>query len=62
MRKALNQIPTTQERWKDALQQNYGTPSIALVKGKGVEVWDENGKKYLDFLGGIATNRSEDVV
>jgi len=56
MRKALNQIPTTQERWKDALQQNYGTQSIALVKGKGVEVWDEKGKKYLDFLGGIATN------
>ena len=56
MKKSLNQIPTTQERWRDALQQNYGTPSIALVKGKGVEVWDESGKKYLDFLGGIATN------
>ena len=56
MKKSLNQIPTTQERWKEVLQQNYGTPSITLVKGKGVEVWDENGKKYLDFLGGIATN------
>jgi acetylornithine aminotransferase len=26
------------------------------VKGKVSYVWDETGKKYLDFLGGIATN------
>ena len=38
------------------MQQNYGTPSIEIVRGKGIEVWDTNGKKYLDFLGGIATN------
>jgi acetylornithine aminotransferase len=44
------------KRWEKALQNNYGTPEIALDHGKGVEVWDENGKRYLDFLGGIATN------
>jgi len=38
------------------MQSNYGTPSISLSKGKGIEVWDLNGVKYLDFLGGIATN------
>ena len=38
------------------MEQNYGAPSISLVKGKGLYVWDESGKKYLDFLGGIATN------
>ena len=38
------------------MQNNYGTPPITLVRGDGVEVWDEDGKKYLDFLGGIATN------
>ena len=38
------------------MQQNYGTPSIEIVRGKGIEVWDTDGKKYLDFLGGIATN------
>ncbi len=27
-----------------------------LVKGDGAYVWDENGKKYLDFLGGLAVN------
>ena len=42
--------------WKKSLQDNYGVPSISLVKGKGSEVFDVEGKKYLDLLGGIATN------
>ena len=47
---------TAQERWESALQNNYGTPSISLIKGSGALVWDVEGKEYLDFLGGIATN------
>jgi len=43
-------------RWSNALQNNYGSPTIALVKGKGLVVTDADGKQYLDFLGGIATN------
>ena len=43
-------------RWKSSVQNNYGTPSIALVKGKGLVVTDADGKQYLDFLGVIATN------
>jgi acetylornithine aminotransferase len=38
------------------MQNNYGVPSITLTSGKGLVVTDNNGKKYLDFLGGIATN------
>lgn len=38
------------------MQNNYGPPSLALVSGKGLVVVDSDGKKYLDFLGGIATN------
>ncbi len=45
-----------EQRWKEVVQNNYGTPTIALVKGKGVVVEDADGKEYLDFLGGIATN------
>lgn len=44
------------DRWNASIQNNYGTPGIALVKGKGVVVTDSDGNKYLDFLGGIATN------
>ena len=43
-------------RWSNSVQNNYGSPSIALVKGKGLVVTDAEGKQYLDFLGGIATN------
>ena len=43
-------------RWNTVLQNNYGTPSIALIKGKGIVVTDADGTDYLDFLGGIATS------
>lgn len=32
----------------------YKRPPVVLVKGEGCRVWDENGKEYLDFVGGIA--------
>ena len=35
---------------------NYGTPPLALVRGNGAEVWDADGRRYLDLLGGIAVN------
>lgn len=44
------------KRWQKSLQDNYGTPSIELVSGKGSVVTDSSGKFYLDFLAGIATN------
>ena len=44
------------KRWQRALQDNYGTPTIELVFGKGSVVKDSNGNTYLDFLAGIATN------
>ena len=45
-----------QSRWQSSLQNNYGVPEVSLVKGSGAQVWDADGKEYLDFLGGIATN------
>ncbi|UGT41230.1 acetylornithine transaminase [Nocardia yamanashiensis] len=45
-----------QQRWQTALMNNYGTPKIALVRGQGAVVYDADGKRYLDFLGGIAVN------
>jgi acetylornithine aminotransferase len=44
------------KRWDNSVQNNYGKPSIVLVKGKGIVVTDADGKSYLDFLGGIATS------
>ncbi|MFI2076037.1 MULTISPECIES: acetylornithine transaminase [Streptomyces] len=43
-------------RWQGALMDNYGTPRIPLVRGEGTAVWDADGTRYLDFVGGIAVN------
>jgi acetylornithine/N-succinyldiaminopimelate aminotransferase len=43
------------QRAQAVLFQNYRTQPIALVRGEGSYVWDADGKKYLDFIGGIAT-------
>jgi acetylornithine/N-succinyldiaminopimelate aminotransferase len=43
-------------RWQAAMMNNYGTPPLALVRGSGAEVWDTEGRRYLDLLGGIAVN------
>ncbi|MEU2033845.1 acetylornithine transaminase [Nocardia amamiensis] len=45
-----------QKRWSAALMNNYGTPKVALVRGAGAVVYDADGNRYVDFLGGIAVN------
>jgi predicted acetylornithine/succinylornithine family transaminase len=32
----------------------FGPPAIMFERGAGTELWDSNGKRYLDFLAGIA--------
>ncbi len=44
------------DRWAQAGMNNYGTPQLALVRGAGAVLTAEDGKQYVDFLGGIATN------
>ena len=34
----------------------YARFPVALVRGKGVRVWDADGKEYLDLVAGIAVN------
>jgi acetylornithine aminotransferase len=55
-KRASNSAIDLQTRWQKTMQLNYGTPNLQLDHGKGLEVWDINGLKYLDFLGGIATS------
>ncbi len=35
---------------------NYSPADIIPVNGSGSRVWDQNGKEYIDFAGGIAVN------
>jgi 4-aminobutyrate aminotransferase-like enzyme len=32
----------------------FGAPALSIERGSGTEVWDTDGKRYLDFLSGIA--------
>ncbi len=38
------------------LMNTYNRYNVVLDHGKGSWVWDENGRKYLDFAAGIAVN------
>ncbi|MDM7941474.1 MAG: aspartate aminotransferase family protein [Hydrogenophaga sp.] len=38
------------------VMNTYGRLPIAMSHGKGVRVWDVNGKEYIDALAGIAVN------
>ncbi|MCP2280517.1 acetylornithine transaminase [Nocardia amikacinitolerans] len=52
----MSTVDELQQRWSAALMNNYGTPKVALVRGAGAVVYDADGKRYVDFLGGIAVN------
>ena len=39
-----------------ALAKNYSRKKISFKKGKGSFLYSTNGKKYLDFVQGIAVN------
>jgi acetylornithine aminotransferase len=42
-------------RYSGAVMGTYGSPQRVLVRGEGAVVWDADGRRYLDLLGGIAT-------
>jgi acetylornithine aminotransferase len=44
------------DRHVAAVMNTFGRPRRALVRGEGCAVWDEDGNRYLDLLGGIAVN------
>ena len=36
------------------IMPTYGPPPVMFVRGAGTELWDDAGKRYLDFLSGLA--------
>ena len=43
-------------RYADAVMNTFGPPRLVLTRGEGAYVWDDQGNRYLDLLGGIAVN------
>src|SRR3954464_1560219 len=46
--------PTTRELYDRYVIPTYARFDLRLARGQGAEVWDEDGKRYLDFGAGIA--------
>jgi acetylornithine/N-succinyldiaminopimelate aminotransferase len=47
-------------KWTE-IEKKYYMPTfqrmpVVLVRGQGARVWDDNGREYLDFIGGLAVN------
>ena len=36
------------------MMPTYAPPSVTFVRGQGTELWDDQGRRYLDFLSGLA--------
>ncbi|MGW3277683.1 acetylornithine transaminase [Nocardia rhamnosiphila] len=44
------------QRWSNVMMRNYPTPEVVLTRGTGAVVYDADGNRYVDFVGGIAVN------
>ena len=57
---AVNTHSASTEQWAasyaDVMMGSYSPPLAVLERGLGCHVWDVDGRRYLDFLGGIAVN------
>jgi acetylornithine/N-succinyldiaminopimelate aminotransferase len=49
-----NEMQTIQELFQKNVAPTYGRFDLTLARGEGSQVWDVNGKQYLDLGGGIA--------
>lgn len=44
-----------QDTFNTYVMNTYGRFPVTMEKGSGCQLWDSNGKEYLDFVAGIAT-------
>ncbi|MDO6564805.1 aspartate aminotransferase family protein [Amphritea sp. 1_MG-2023] len=44
------------KQFDEVMVPNYAPSQMIPVKGEGSKVWDQAGKEYIDFAGGIAVN------
>ncbi len=47
---------TLERRYADAMMNTFGPPRRVLTRGIGCHVWDDQGRRYLDLLAGLAVN------
>jgi acetylornithine/N-succinyldiaminopimelate aminotransferase len=48
--------PVTRQTFDEVLLPTYAPAAMVPVRAKGLDVWDQEGKRYLDFTSGIAVS------
>ncbi|MDD8059757.1 MULTISPECIES: aspartate aminotransferase family protein [Shewanella] len=46
----------TRAQFDEVMVPNYAPAAVIPVRGEGSRVWDQQGKEFIDFAGGIAVN------
>lgn len=46
--------PVTRQTFDEVIVPTYAPSAMVPVRGKGLDVWDQQGRQYLDFTAGIA--------
>ena len=47
-------LPVTRQTFDEVLVPTYAPAAMVPVRASGLDLWDQNGKHYLDFTSGIA--------
>ncbi len=51
---AIEQTAITRATFDEVILPIYAPAEFIPVKGQGSRIWDQQGKEYVDFAGGIA--------
>jgi acetylornithine/N-succinyldiaminopimelate aminotransferase len=41
---------------RNTMARNFRQAPVVFIRGEGLFVWDRDGRRYLDFIGGLAVN------
>ncbi|AMO55230.1 acetylornithine aminotransferase [Endozoicomonas montiporae] len=52
----MTEYSVSRATFDDVMVPNYAPQKVVPVRGKGSRIWDQEGKEYIDFAGGIAVN------
>jgi succinylornithine aminotransferase len=53
---ALTTVPVSRQTFDDVLVPTYAPSGVVPVRAAGLDLWDQEGKQYLDFTSGIAVS------
>ena len=51
-----DQLQVNRATFDEVMLPNYAPQNMVPVRGDGSHVWDQDGREYIDFAGGIAVN------